>query len=231
MIKVEQSNKLLSNDILAFTISKEELSILEKSSLEKLSLFSFKFNSEVYSIEKKIFFRQLSELLISQYDLYYFFVEKTAKKRSPIRTYKKMMYPHRNQIGKDFLFEYEIELEKDRTILFSAILVDDSNVDYVCSKLLDSRFSFACLVNKTKNKKSILERILLKNYLIKKKSENSVIDLNILKIAANLVDDKTSIIRRSNDGLDNTYLSVFYQNTSHIEVMKSMRNKFSIRNV
>ena len=69
--------------------------------------------------EKKIFFRELSELLISQYNLYFFFVEKTTERRSKMRTHKKMMYTYKKQIGKDFLFEYEIELEGDRTILLS----------------------------------------------------------------------------------------------------------------
>jgi len=62
-------------------------------------------------------------------------------------------------------------------------------------------------------------------------SSSNIFDLNLLRAVNQLVNNASSVISISRDGLNNDYLSLFYQNESHVELMKGMKGQFKVRDV
>ncbi|HKK78696.1 MAG TPA: hypothetical protein VJ933_03665, partial [Phaeodactylibacter sp.] len=57
---------------------------------------------------------------------------------------------------------------------------------------------------------------------------SELFDVNLLSVIGRFVNNQTSLIRLSRDGLDNDYISLFHESESHLSLMKAMKQQFTI---
>lgn len=231
MIKSIRIAQILDNPVMVFTRSKDQLSTAEKEAISKKRAYHYKFEEDVYSFEQRLFFSILMKLFIERFELYFCYLDKIAEPPTKLRSHKKLMHAHKKSIGPGNLYEEEVELDAGKTIMYSIIHLDEANVDYVCKHLVDSRFVFG--VVRDKQEGGDLFRGLALTELIQTNppSSSNIFDLNLLRAVNQLVNNTSSVISISRDGLNNDYLSLFYENESHLELMKGMKGQFKVREV
>lgn len=228
MIELRNSNSVLANNIFTYGIGKEELSHEQLEELSAIKIASFKLDNSVYQAEEKIFFKEFSRELIKNHQALFVFMEKLPKPISKSRSYKKLMYPHRKQVGEGNLFEEEVIVKENQSILVSAVAIDDQNLDYVCDHLIGSLFVFGYVFGKDQEVKAAFDQLSLSSII---KSENyvkGIFDLNILWLIAHVLNDQAAVFMRSTDGKDNSYMNVFYTNPKVTGFVEEMRRKFKV---
>jgi hypothetical protein len=231
MIKSIATAQILDNPILPFASRKGHLSDAEKAAVSGKRVFHYKFEEDVYTVEQDLFFKTLMGRFMAASHLYFYYIDKMAEQKSRLRSHKKLLYAHREAIDQANLYEEEVALGQGKTILYSIVRVDKSNVDYVCKHLINSLFSFG-LVKDGNQQKDWLEGLRLTDLLQAHPPLSSeLFDVNLLSVIGRFVNNQTSLIRLSRDGLDNDYLSLFYESESHLSLMKAMKQQFTIQEV
>lgn len=229
MIKSISTTQILDHPILPFTFSKSQLSDAEKASVSVKKVFHYQFEEDVYAVEPDLFFKTLMRSFVEERNLYFFYVDKVAEPQYRLRSHKKLLYAHRDRIGQDQLYEEEVELRSGETVLYSIVRVDESNLDYVCAHLVNSLFAFG-LVKDLPNRGDYYEGLSLRSLIQSQPpSSRGLFDINLLKVVAHLVDESSSVIRVFKDGLDNDYLSLFYENEQHLSIMEAMKKRFKVK--
>lgn len=231
MIKAIGGHTVLENPVLTFTTSKDQLSVVEKELLSEINLFNYKFGKNVYSFEQRLFMKMLLEIFINEYNLFFYYLEKTAEPKTRLRSHKKLMYGHRKSIGEENIYEEEVQLNSNQTIIYSILHLTKDNIDYINENLIDSRFLFGYIANNDAPKNSIFDNLEIKKIIQSNPIKKGVFDMNILKVVSSKVNNSASILRLFRDGLNNDYVSLFYKNLDHLEEMKEMMNKFKIKNL
>ena len=231
MIKSIATTQILESPILSLASSQGQLSDAEKAAISGKKVFHYKFEQDVYTIEQDLFFKALMERFMEAGHLYFYYLDKMAEPKSRLRSHKKLLYAHREAIGKANLYEEEVELGQCKTIIYSIVRVDKGNVDYVCEYLINSLFSFG-LAKEGNPQTDWLEGLRLTDLLqAHPPLSRKVFDVNLLSVIGRLVNNQTSMIRLFRDGLDNDYLSLFYESESHLSLMKAMKQQFAIKEV
>ena len=229
MIKSTDTAHILDNPLMPFTRSKEQLSAAEQAFLSKKRAYHYKFEQDVYSAEQSLFFRMLMKRFVGQFELYFFYVDKIAEQKTKLRSHKKLMYPHKQAIGPSHLHEAEVELDSGKTLLYSIIHLEEANIDYVCKHLIDSRFAFGLVKDKQEEANRFQGLALTELIQTNPPSSSRIFDLNLLRAIAQLTGPTSSLIHISRDGLDNDYLSLFYENEGHLGLMRGLGEQFAVR--
>lgn len=229
MIKSISTTQILDHPILPFTFSKTQLSDEEQAAVLVKKVFHYQFGEDVYSVEQDLFFKTLMRSFAEGHSLYFFYIDKVAEPQSRLRSHKKLLYAHRDRIGRDHLYEEEVALRSGKTVLYSIVRVDESNLDYVCAHLVNSLFAFG-LVTDHQSGEHNFEGFSLRQLIQRQPpSSSGLFDINLLKVVAHLVDESSSVIRVFRDGLDNDYLSLFYENEQHLAIMEAMKKRFKVK--
>ena len=229
MIKSISTTQILDYPILPFTFSKTQLSDEERAAVLAKKVFHYQFEEDVYAVEQDLFFKTLMRSFAEERDLYFFYIDKMAEPHSRLRSHKKLLYAHREHIGRDCLYEEEVELPSGKTILYSIVRVEESNLEYVCTHLINSLFAFGLVKDHKKRVRNFEDLSLRQLILSQPPSPGELFDINLLKVIARLVDRETSVIRVLRDGLNNDFLSLFYENEQHLALMEAMKDQFKVK--
>ena len=98
----------------------------KKKSLGGL-LIEFSHHSE---FEFQVYLKVKLFEMIKKYNAYVFLVENSPKTRSKIRSLKKNLYTYKKGLGKENIFEIEIDYEKNKSIIASMLKLSTNNIDY-----------------------------------------------------------------------------------------------------
>jgi hypothetical protein len=222
MIRAYRSSTPFNSPVLTYTKSKEGLSASQLDSLLHVKTLSFQFGEEVYEAEERLFFKMLAKQIMQGYHLALVLAEKMPQPASKSRSYKKLLYPHRQALGAAKLFEAETLLAEGCSILYSAVLLGTENLDYACRHLLDSRLAFGLIFGRDTSLSAALRRTALSELIEKTARPHAPLDLNPLLLIAQTVMPDTALLHRSADGVDRTCLHLFYQDEALGELARGI---------
>ena len=80
--------------------------------------------------EFQVYLRTKLFELTKKYHIYILLVENFPKRKSRIRSLKKNLYAYKKGLGKQNIFEMEIDYENDKTIIASMLKLKPENIDF-----------------------------------------------------------------------------------------------------
>lgn len=214
MTHISHTSSILKSKAFPFTSgTREDLALMDVEKANHIQGIDFAFDS---SDEHRRFFVDMIAQLATDYDIYFYYLEKTATEPSAIRSKKKLLYPHRLQLGLTNLYQEEVVLPSLKTLLYSIIKLDVTNTDYVLSMLVNSLFSFAYLRKKSDSVEFGFERITLTEAIkAHQKPVGRIFELSPIILMNQLLDDHSAMIRIVKDGSDKTHLTFYYTSEIH----------------
>ena len=172
-------------------------------------LIEFPHHSE---FEFQVYLRTKLFELIKKYHIYVLLVENFPKRKSRIRSLKKNLYAYKKGLGKQNIFEIEIDYENDKTIIASMLKLKPKNIDFFFENVYGSKFVAAYFSTKGKrtfqNKKQLLTSLIANAISI----ENRV-DIKADKLATNFVKKEAFILRILTTGNDSQNLEFYLPNS------------------
>lgn len=212
MIKEYQSDTPFNSAVLTYTKRKEEVPAVQLDGLSRVRTLSFQLDEEVYEAEAKLFFKICFQGIMRQYHFALVLMDKKPQLASRSRSYKKLLYPHRQALGAECLLESEVMLPSSKaSVLYSAVLLDADNFDYSCDNLLDSRFAFGLVFSKDADLSEAIRRVALDDLIEKHARPHKLLDLNPLLLIDQAVTPNSALLQRSSDGRDRVCLHFFYE--------------------
>lgn len=138
-------------------------------------------------------FKNILLSLLENNKIYLTYIENFVSEKSKVRTYRKMFYQYKKNIGKNNLFELEIDINSSQSVLSSIIKLNKKNIDFCLEELINSNFNFGFIVPKNsrsfkKNRTHFLDQ-LITNRL----KDEKTIKTNFLKSLSKNLNKKKSI--------------------------------------
>ncbi|PSR15419.1 MAG: hypothetical protein DA408_08595 [Bacteroidetes bacterium] len=226
MIKFFHIDNILDSNIISFSESKKELSIKEIDSLKRVKLFEFQLPYSSYANENKDFLATILINLLADYRIHFYLIEKTAKQKARSRSLKKLLYPYKKHLLSSNIYEEEVLLEGDKTLIYSIVELSVDNLQFVVENLVDSRLSFIRVDKNEFEKTNLSISELIQKTPLKK---GDLFDLNKLRLLDFVISDYSSVINMHMDGSDKYYLRFFFQNQGHADYIKDLSDLFRIR--
>lgn len=150
MIEIHKSGNLLEDPFFNFDYSKQFLNKREIVGLQEIRGLSFYIKGDSSFLEYDIFLKRLLKHLLTNYKIYLILSENYPSPINRIRTYKKLLYKEDEKIGEQNLFQTEIELGNNQSILSSIVRLTEGNINYCTANLIDSLFRFGFIIKKGK---------------------------------------------------------------------------------
>lgn len=162
-------NKILTED---YPYSFANLSAREKEKLAHIN--------EIKIFADTVELAHILKACLPKYRVYFVYIEPFRQKKSKIRSLKKLFFAQKNEIGTQKIFEEELDLGADNSVMSAIIRLDEKNVDFLTNNI-SSNFAFGFFVPRPKksfsqNKKVFLSQ--LKNYIFE---EKNAVKINIFK--------------------------------------------------
>lgn len=209
MINTNKHHIILSN----YPFASGQLSPNEAHELEDVQEWKISVREFSGSSFKKVT-KELTSSLLKNFKVYFIYCETFPQPKSKMRTFKKMFHGQKSELGINNLFELEIDIEDNKSILTGILRIDEKNMDTAMDQI-NSNFSFGLAVKKTKrsfpsNKATFLQQ--LKEIALKGVKSSKT---NILKaISKNLDAHKIIFVLRST-GNDEEIISLFSRNKNN----------------
>jgi hypothetical protein len=228
MIKFFQIDDILDNKKVSFSESKKELSLEEIENLKRVRLFDFQLSASSYVDDNKVFLRTMLINLVEKFRVHLYLTEKTAKRKSKSRSFKKLLYPYKNNLLSSNIFEEEVSVDEDKTLIYSVVELSIDNFQFVIDNLTDSKLAFIRIDTRNLEKVDLSISRLIQKTPLKK---GDLFDFNKLKLLDFIVSDHSSVMNSYMDGLDNYHLRFFFQSQSHSEYVRDLSSIFWIKEV
>lgn len=230
MIKFFQIDDILDNKKVSFSESKKGLSLEEIENLKRVRLFDFQLstNSWAGDDDNKFFFRTMLIYLVEKFRVHLYLTERTVKRKSKSRSFKKLLYPYKNNLLSSNIFEEEVSIDEDKTLIYSVVELSIDNFQFVIDNLADSKLAFFRIDTRNLEKVDLSISRLIQKTPLKK---DGLFDFNMLKLLDFVVSDDSSVMNSYMDGLDNCHLRFFFQSESHSEYVRDLSSIFRIKEV
>ena len=162
------------------------------------------------------FTKNLILYLYDNFNVYFIYIETFPQLKSKIRSHKKMFYAHNGAIKKSNLYEVEIDLEDNKSILSAIVKIDKYNFEY-CLSHINSNFAFCLAVEKSKRSFPVNRYDFLKRLIGQRNKEDKLTKVNFLKVLIQTINDSRLIFTIKSTGNDEESISLFAKNTQKIE--------------
>ena len=155
------------------------------------------------------------------YHIYILLVENFPKRKNRVRSLKKNLYPYKKGLGKENIFEIEIDYEKNKSIIASMLKLTTNNIDYFFENVYGSKFVAVYFSTKGKrtfqNKEQLLTSLIANTLSIEDR-----IDVKADKLATTFVKKEAFILRILTTGSDSQNLEFYLPNLKMKELLKSL---------
>lgn len=157
------------------------------------------------------------EGILDEYKLYFIFTEGAPNIKSKMRSHKKMFYKFvkSKSLSKNDLYEYEIDLQNQLSIIVAIINVSDKEtLDFVLENLLNQNLSFIYLVKNGKRSFKENRAVFSQNVLASKLDDLNSVVVDPVKLAANIVRKNNGLIKVRFSGKDKNSIDVITKSQS-----------------
>lgn len=170
-------------DVTTFPLSRKYITDNDLDNLSEINVqettieeyYEQKFNAELKATLKSF---------LDNNKIYLIHIENFAAYKNKVRSFRKMFYSYRENIGKNNILETEIDINENQSVLSSIIKLDKKNIDFCLEELINSNLAFGFIVPK-KSRSFKKNRTHFLNQLIKNRLEEKTIEINFLKSLSN----------------------------------------------
>lgn len=206
MVKTSRHNFNLKK----FPLSISELDESEMNRLSKTSVIEFKINDYSNHLFDKLL-KSLLNTIIKTHKLYFIYVENLPQKRNKIRSLKKLFRSHKSKLGRTNLFELEIDLESNKSIISALVKINKSNIDYCIDELINSNFSFGYAILKDKRSFPTNRTDFINKQISNKLEGRKTFKVNLLKSISQNLNVNKMIFDIKTSGRDEEIIEIFYK--------------------
>jgi len=195
-----------------YPFSAEQLSAEEISQFAELEEWRL-----VLKENKYLTFRELIQKVVlsflEDFKVYLVYVESFPQPKSKLRTFKKLFYNPKKQIGEQNLYETEIDFTAHKSILTALIQLDETNFEYSINQM-NSNLAFGFIVRKNTQSFPTNPEIFLTKLVNQRLPEAQPLKVNILKVVAENYTDNNLIFTLQSTGKDEEIISFFTKNNT-----------------
>ena len=206
MVKTRKHNLNLEK----FPLSLSELGEKEIKKLSEISVLEFKINDYSDCLFEKLL-KNLMNTIIKTHKLYFIYFESLPQKKTQIRSFKKIFRSHKSKLGKVNLFELEVDIEPNKSIISALVKIDKNNIDYCIDELINSNFSFGYATLKDKRSFPVNKTEFINKHILNKLEGRKLFKVNLLKSISQNLNANKIIFDLKISGRDEEIIEIFFK--------------------
>lgn len=209
MITIHHIDKLLESEYIHFDYSKQFLTVDEIFFLEKVNGMRFYFENDLFSTEFDSFLKKCLLYFIEINTLYFVYLEPYASARSKIRSYRKLFYDVKTEIGAENVAEVEVPIGTNESRLSAVVKITKQNLNFITAFHFNSAFVFGYITDKNLLVDTAISQSFLKSLIEKDLNQDKTSSLNLLKSINRLINAQDVLLTIATDGKNNQSINFF----------------------
>jgi len=177
--------------------------------------------------ERKDFLREIILLLLPDYDIWLVLVEPSPRKRSRIRSHKKMFYEVRKDIDPEDRYEEEVDTGQGESLMAGLVRMNKKSLDFWLESLLFSNLRFVYFVKRVTSPSVIADpEQFLQKIVDLRLPESGIAFLNYPRIIADFADENSSLARLRATGADEEIMQFWVSDPAILKLLLQLEARY-----